>query len=76
MLTFHNSWPYERVMNDIYFEECPFCHESPVLIPMKKEAVKGAFEGIKTEIVMPCCHGKIIVESMDADYIWSAERLR
>lgn len=76
MLDFHHSWPYERVMKDIYFEECPFCHASPVLIPIKEEAVNRAFEGIKTHVVMPCCHNKIVIEKMDRDYIWSREPLR
>lgn len=76
MLDFHHSWPYERVMNDMYFEECPFCHASPVLISIKKEAVKGAFEGVKTYIIMPCCHEKVVIESMDSDYIWTTQALR
>ncbi|RYM06183.1 hypothetical protein EWH99_03625 [Sporolactobacillus sp. THM7-7] len=76
MINFHHSWPYERVRNDIYFEECPFCHTSSVLIPMKKEAIKGAFEGIKTHIIMPCCREKIVVESMDSDYVWATKPLR
>ncbi|WKB35129.1 hypothetical protein QS257_15720 [Terrilactibacillus sp. S3-3] len=73
---FHHTWPYERVMNDLYFEECPFCHASPVMISIKKEAIKGAFEGIKTEIIMPCCHEKIAVTGMDNDYIWADRPLR
>lgn len=76
MLNFHHSWPYERVMNDIYFEECPFCHAAPVLIPLKKKALEDAYEGIKTHIIMPCCHEKITVEKMDSDYIWSTQPLR
>ncbi|RYL95663.1 hypothetical protein EWI07_00335 [Sporolactobacillus sp. THM7-4] len=76
MLDFHHTWPYERVKNDLYFEECPFCHTSPVLIPIKKEAVQGAFEGIKAPVVMPCCHERIVIESMDRDYIWADRKLR
>lgn len=76
MLDFHHSWPYERVMSDIYFEECPFCHRSPVMIPIRKKAIEGAFEGIKTHIIMPCCHEKIVIESMDGDYIWTTQALR
>jgi hypothetical protein len=76
LLDFHHTWPYERVANDIYFEECPFCHESPVLIPIKKKAVDNAFEGIRTHIVMPCCHEKIVVASMDQDYVWATRVLR
>ncbi|MCI1857235.1 MAG: hypothetical protein LKI80_03650 [Sporolactobacillus sp.] len=76
MLDFHHSWPYERVADDIYFEECPFCHALPVLIPIKQKAIQAAYEGIKTRIIMPCCHGKIIVEHMDNDYVWALEALR
>ncbi|MFT8319122.1 MAG: hypothetical protein ABF651_12735 [Sporolactobacillus sp.] len=76
MLDFHHSWPYERIINDIYFEECPFCHASAVLLPLKKEAVERAFEAIKTAVVLPCCHERLIIEDMDKDYIWASVRLR
>lgn len=76
MFDFNHTWPYEKVMDDLYFNECPFCHASSVLIHIKKEALEAAFEGVKTHIVMPCCHEKIVILDIDNDYIWSDRRLR
>ncbi|MFT8361886.1 MAG: hypothetical protein ABF608_01805 [Sporolactobacillus sp.] len=76
MLDFHHSWPYERIADDIYFETCPFCQASPVLLPLKKEAIARAFEGIKTAVVLPCCEERLIIESIDRDYIWATQPLR
>jgi len=64
------------MMNDIYFQECPFCGASSVLLPIKKEAFENAKGGVKTFVIMPCCHEKLDILQIDDDYIWSNEPLR
>ncbi|TCP26580.1 hypothetical protein EV207_11910 [Scopulibacillus darangshiensis] len=76
MFDFNHTWPYEKVMEDLYFNECPFCRESSVMLNIKSDAIKEAFDGVKTHVVMPCCHEKLVIVSMDDDYIWSDRCLR
>ncbi|MFT8872504.1 MAG: hypothetical protein ABF868_09430 [Sporolactobacillus sp.] len=76
MLDFHYSWPYERVAGDYYFEQCPFCQASPILLPLKKSRVTDAYDGVKTTIILPCCHERLVIERMDDDYIWASHWLR
>ncbi|MBM7646081.1 hypothetical protein JOD45_002306 [Scopulibacillus daqui] len=76
MYNFHHTWPYEKMMGEIYLNECPFCHESSVHIHMKKDDFEKAFEEVKTHVVMPCCHEKLVILKMDDDYIWSDRPLR
>lgn len=76
MYQFSHSWPYDRVMNDHYFHECPFCGANNVLLPIKKDAIENARDGVKTHVVMPCCHEKIVIVQMDDDYIWSDRPIR
>lgn len=76
MLSFKNTWPYERVANDIYFNECPYCRENNILLPIQKRDFLNATEGVKTHLVLPCCHQKMTILHADEDYFWSDERLR
>jgi hypothetical protein len=70
------SWPYEQMMQDVYFQECPFCGASSILLPFKKEAFEEAKDGVKTHIVMPCCNERLDIVKIDDDYIWSDSPLR
>lgn len=76
VIPFVNTWPYERLFNDIYVQTCPFCGEENVLTNMKKLDFKRAQEGIKTHLIMPCCNGKMIILEADEDYFWTDRKLR
>ncbi|MGG1574191.1 hypothetical protein [Fictibacillus sp. NRS-1165] len=76
MLTFENSWPYDKMMDDIYINECPFCGKSNVLTTFSEEKLNSAKEGIKQLLVMPCCHSKLTILNADDDYFWTEEKLR
>ncbi|SDJ18610.1 hypothetical protein [Natribacillus halophilus] len=75
-LPFENTWPYERIQDDIYFNECPHCGAENVLTYMKKKQMNNAVDGIKTPLIMPCCNYKITIAYADDDYLWATERLR
>lgn len=76
MSDFSHSWPYDLMQGDLFFHECPFCHETSVLVPTNKEKMDLAKEGFKTHAVMPCCHEKLTILSIDDDYIWADRVLR
>jgi hypothetical protein len=76
MYQFSHTWPYERVMGDLYLTECPFCGSRSVPLHLKKEAFERAKEGIKTEAVLPCCHEKLTILRIDDDYLWTDRALR
>ncbi|WP_017726399.1 hypothetical protein [Halalkalibacterium ligniniphilum] len=76
VIPFENTWPYEKQFDDIYLHECPFCGEEQVLTHMKPEVLEQAKEGIKTSLILPCCHGKITILEADEDYFWADEQLR
>lgn len=63
-------------MGDYYFHTCPFCGADNVLIPLKKDGAARAREGVKTLVVMPCCHEKFIIVDMDDDYLWADRSIR
>ncbi|WP_338082331.1 hypothetical protein [Fictibacillus enclensis] len=76
MLNFEHSWPYEKMMDDIYINECPYCHTSNVLTTFSEDKLNNAKEGIKQLLVMPCCHSKLTILNADEDYFWTEEKLR
>ncbi|WP_373323195.1 hypothetical protein [Alkalihalobacterium chitinilyticum] len=76
VIPFENTWPYEKVMKDIYFSECPYCETESVLLHLKESDLKRAKEGIKTLVVMPCCRHKMTILEADDDYFWTDEKLR
>ncbi|GAE30312.1 hypothetical protein [Halalkalibacter hemicellulosilyticus] len=76
MIPFTHTWPYEMMMGDIYFQSCPFCHEEQVRTNMKKAEFQRAHEGIKTRLIMPCCHGVMTILEADDDYFWTDKPLR
>ncbi|MFC0469613.1 hypothetical protein ACFFHM_03485 [Halalkalibacter kiskunsagensis] len=76
VIPFVNTWPYERLFDDIYIQNCPFCHTDNVLTNMKKSEFKRAQEGIKTVLILPCCNGKLTILEVDQDYFWTDKQLR
>lgn len=76
MYKFENTWPYEKVMHDIYFHTCPYCGDEDILISISKDDFKKGTEEIKTHAIMPCCHSKMVILKIDSDYFWSDEKLR
>ncbi|WP_246589128.1 hypothetical protein [Desertibacillus haloalkaliphilus] len=76
MIPFENAWPYERMYDDIYIQECPYCGSENVLTNMKQEMLERAKEGIKTLLIMPCCNGRMTILEADDDYFWTNESLR
>ncbi|MBB6450195.1 hypothetical protein HNR44_002178 [Geomicrobium halophilum] len=76
LIPFENTWPYERVQDDIYFDECPNCKAENVLTYMKEEQLDNAFNGVKTNLIMPCCNYNLTILDADDDYFWTTERLR
>ncbi|GAE27918.1 hypothetical protein JCM9140_4085 [Halalkalibacter wakoensis JCM 9140] len=76
VIPFVNSWPYERLYDDIYLQTCPFCGSENVLTNMKNKDFKRAEEGIKTILILPCCNGKLTILEADEDYFWTDKQLR
>lgn len=76
VIPFVNTWPYERQFDDIYLQSCPCCGTENVLTNMKKSDFKRAQEGIKTILILPCCHGKLTILEADQDYFWTNKPLR
>ncbi len=76
IIPFENTWPYDKVMGDIYFHTCPYCGKDNVLTHMKPRELEHALEGFKTILIMPCCHSKMTILEADSDYFWTNEKLR
>ncbi|MBP3949894.1 hypothetical protein [Bacillus suaedae] len=76
MIPFINTWPYERLFDDIYIQTCPFCGADNVLTNMKKSEFKRAQESIKTILIMPCCNARMTILEADQDYFWTDKPLR
>lgn len=76
MSSLRNTWPYDRMMKDIYFHECPYCSKGNVLTNMKEQDLEHAKEGFRTYLIMPCCHSKMTILKADEDYLWTNEQLR
>jgi hypothetical protein len=75
-LAFEYTWPYERMTNNTYISECPFCKQDNVLTSFKEEQMTLAKESIKQLLIMPCCHGKLTILHADDDYFYTDEKLR
>ncbi|NEW08421.1 hypothetical protein GK047_20700 [Paenibacillus sp. SYP-B3998] len=69
MIPFSNTWPYEIIMKDVYVAECPFCHSSNVLLPLKIRELTSIHEGMKKLLVFPCCYNKLTLVDTDRDYL-------
>ncbi|MFH5181762.1 hypothetical protein ACHHV8_03535 [Paenibacillus sp. TAB 01] len=76
MIPFENTWPYEIIQQDIYVNECPFCSESNVLLPIKKKDLPELSRGVKRLLVFPCCHNRVTLMDADRDYLLAKQPLR
>lgn len=76
MSSFRNTWPYERMMKDIYIQTCPYCSKENILTNLKEEDLQHAMEGFRTYLIMPCCNSKMTILKADEDYFWTTEQLR
>lgn len=76
MIPFENTWPYEKIMGDLYVSECPFCKAENVLLLLKPKELPDIRSGKKRLMVFPCCHNKITIIDADQDYLLADSRLR
>lgn len=76
MIPFQNTWPYERVMGDLYVSECPFCKAENVLLLLRPKELSHIRDGKKRLLVMPCCHGRMTIIDADQDYLLADGPLR
>jgi len=76
MIPFENTWPYDKIMNDVYVPSCPFCNMDNVLIPLRIKEISEIQHGKKKLLVFPCCHSKVTIIDMDPDYMLADEQLR
>lgn len=76
MIPFENTWPYERMGEDIYFASCPFCETDDVLLPLKQNHLTEIRSGAKLLLVVPCCHSSMKVIDADEDYLLANVKLR
>jgi len=76
MIPFANTWPYEKMMQDLYVSHCPFCSAENVLLPFKLNDLHEIRSGVKKWLIFPCCHARIKVVDADADYLLSDRKIR
>jgi len=77
MIPFRNSWPYDKIGNDVYVQECPFCRSNNVLLPIKAGDVASLYGGArKLTLVFPCCYNKLRLVDADGDYLLANRPLR
>lgn len=76
MIPFENTWPYERIMGDLYVSECPFCKAENVLLLLKPKELSQIQDGKKRLLVMPCCHDRMTLVDADHDYLLADSPLR
>ncbi|WP_096436687.1 hypothetical protein [Alteribacter populi] len=75
-IPFDHTWPYEKLMGDIYVSTCPYCGEENVLTNMKLRDLERAKEQVKQRLNMPCCLKTMVILEADEDYFWTTEPLR
>ena len=76
MIPFERAWPYDRIMNDLYVHECPFCGTNNVLLPLRPPELDEIRAGKKKLLVFPCCRNKVTVVDADRDYLLTDTALR
>lgn len=76
MIPFERAWPYDRIMNDLYVHECPFCRTANVLLPIRPRELDDIRTGKKKLLVFPCCKHKLTVVDADRDYLLTDTVLR
>ncbi|MBJ6361418.1 hypothetical protein ACFOQM_08980 [Paenibacillus sp. GCM10012307] len=75
MIPFENCIPYDRVMNDIYVPQCPFCKADNVLLPMRPKELPDIRDGKKRLVIFPCCHARVTVIDTDSDYLLTNKKV-
>ncbi|ANF98218.1 hypothetical protein [Paenibacillus bovis] len=76
MIPFNQAWPYDIVMNDVYIQECPFCHTNNVLLPIPPKELATIHNGKKKLLVFPCCSNRVTLLDSDSDYLLTDTILR
>lgn len=76
MFPFENTWPYERIGQDVYFQTCPFCQAANILLPLRAKDLSDLQEGTKKLLVLPCCRNKLTLTGADHDYLLASLSLR
>ncbi|WP_426451618.1 hypothetical protein ACP26L_05935 [Paenibacillus sp. S-38] len=75
MIPFQNTWPYERVGQDIYVQNCPFCGADNVLLALKPRELQDLKDGVKKLLIFPCCRNKLTLVGADSDYLLASRAL-
>lgn len=77
MIPFSHTWPYETMNGQLYVQDCPFCGQGPVLLPMKAKELDD-IRGMRKKrlVVLPCCHTALTVVDADRDYLLASKPLR
>ncbi|CAG5076720.1 Putative uncharacterized protein [Thermobacillus xylanilyticus] len=76
MIPFERTWPYDRIMGDLYVQECPFCKTGNVILPIRPEELDDIRTGRRRLLVFPCCRNKVTVIDADPDYLLTDTVLR
>ncbi|MBD2844337.1 hypothetical protein IDH44_03975 [Paenibacillus sp. IB182496] len=76
MIPLENCLPYDKLMNDIYVNECPFCGADNVLLPLLPQELALIRDGKKKLLVFPCCHSRVTIVDTDSDYLLTTQQVR
>jgi hypothetical protein len=77
VIPIRNSLPYDIVQGEVYVQECPFCHSSNILLPLKPEDVTHMYNGgRKITLIFPCCYGSVRLIDADSDYLLANRPIR
>jgi hypothetical protein len=77
VIPLRNSLPYDVVMNEVYAQQCPFCEQDHIHLPLKPADVKSMYGGArKITLIFPCCHGSLRIIDADADYLLANRAIR
>lgn len=76
MIPFSKTWPYDKLMGDVYVHACPFCGTENVRLPLKPRELQVIHEGKKKLLVFPCCSNRLNVVDTDSDYLLFDQEVR
>ncbi|WP_028546840.1 hypothetical protein [Paenibacillus taiwanensis] len=76
MIPFKNTLPYDEIMGDLFAQQCPFCKQENVLLPIKPKELALIHEGKKRLLVFPCCSNRITIVDADQDYLLADVAIR
>ncbi|WP_028594021.1 hypothetical protein [Paenibacillus assamensis] len=75
MIPFENTLPYDEQMGDLYAQQCPYCHQKHVLLPIRPEELPDIHDGKKRLLVFPCCNSSVTIVDADSDYLLANKKL-